>query len=71
MIEVFANGFKFDAWTSVGITRSLGNIAAGFNLRLANHDADGNRVCLFSGDLVEIDIDGIGAVKGFVGPLSV
>ena len=71
MIEVFANGFKFDAWTSVSITRSLGNIAAGFSLRLANHRANGERVRLFSGDLVEIDIDGIGAVKGFVGPLSV
>lgn len=71
MIEVFSNGMKFDAWTSVGITRSLGNIAAGFNLRLMNHDANGQRVRLFSGDLVEIDIDGVGAVKGFVGPLSV
>lgn len=71
MIEVFANGLKFNAWTSVSVTRGLGNIAAGFSLRLSNHDAQGERVRLFSGDLVEIDIDGIGAVKGFVGPESV
>lgn len=71
MIEVFANGLKFGAWTSVSVTRGLGNIAAAFQLRLANHDAQGERVRLFSGDLVEIDIDGIGAVKGFVGPESV
>lgn len=71
MIEVFANGLKFDYWTSVGISRSLGNIAASFRMQLTNRDSDGGRLKLFSGDLVEIDINGIGAVKGFVGPLSV
>ena len=71
MIEVFANGIKFDYWTDVTISRSLGNIAAGFRLNLTNQDAQGNRIRLFSGDLVEIDLDGIGAVKGFLGPMSV
>lgn len=71
MIEVFSNGIKFDYWTSVSITRTLGNIAAGFRLTLANRDSQGNRIRLFSGDLVEIDLDGIGALKGFIGPMSV
>ena len=71
MIEVFANGLKFGHWTAVNITRSLGNIAAGFNLSLVNPSGLGERVRLFSGDLVEIDVNGIGLLKGFVGPLSV
>ena len=70
MIEAFSNGIKFDYWTSVSVSRSLGRIAASFRMNLTNHDAQGGRVKLFSGDLIEVDIDGIGALKGFVGPLS-
>ena len=71
MIEVFSNGLKFDYWTGVNITRSLGNIAGGFSLQLLSQNGQGQRVRLFSGDLVEIDLDGVGVIKGFVGPLSV
>lgn len=71
MIEVFSNGLKFSYWTDASITRSLSNIAAGFQLSLVNQNGQGNRIRFFSGDLIEIDIDGIGAIKGFVGPLSV
>jgi prophage tail gpP-like protein len=71
MIEVFSNGLKFAYWTGVSVTRSLGNIAGAFNLQLISQNGQGQRVRLFSGDLVEIDLDGVRVLKGFVGPLSV
>lgn len=71
MIEVFSNGLKFGYWTGVSVTRSLGNIAGSFNLQLVSQNGQGQRVRLFSGDLVEVDLDGVGVLKGFVGPLSV
>ena len=69
MIEVFANGLKFAAWTSANIVRSVGNIAAQFSLSLAGV-AVGESLKLFPGDLVEIDVDGTPAVKGFVEKIS-
>lgn len=71
MIEVFSNGLKFDHWTVVSVTRGLGNIAGSFDLQLVNQNGQGERVRLFSGDLVEVDLDGVCVIKGFVGPLSV
>lgn len=70
MIEVFANGLKFAYWTSATINRAVGNIAAAFSLTLTTKQAGGERVQLFPGDLVQIDVDGVPAVKGFVDKIS-
>ncbi len=70
MIEVFANGQKFSYWTSARISRSLDHIAAGFSLNIVAKDPLGNLVKLFPGDSVEIAVDGVTVVKGYVEKFS-
>lgn len=70
MIEVFANGLKFPYWTSATISRSVGSVAGSFTLNLASNDAHGQRLRLWLGDLVQIDLDGVPVLKGFVNKIS-
>ena len=70
MIEVFANGRKFSEWTSARVVRSLDHIAATFSLSLVSSDANGNPVRLFPGDSVELSVDGVKVVSGYVDRLS-
>lgn len=70
MIEVFANGMKFSMWTSATVSRSVGNIAASFSLSVSYRDLDGGKLQLFPGDLIEIDVDKIPVIKGFVVNIS-
>ena len=70
MIDVYANGQKFSYWTGAKISRSLDHIAASFSLNIVARDSVGNAVKLFPGDSVEIKVDGITVIKGFVEKLS-
>lgn len=70
MIEVFANGRRFSEWTDARITRSLDHIAATFSLSLAARNAEGDRVRLFPGDAVDIAVNGVDVVSGYVDQLA-
>lgn len=70
MIEVFANGLKFEYWTNASVSRSLGNLCASFNLGFVASDGNGNRVKLWPGDEVEIKLDGVSVLKGYVSKVS-
>lgn len=70
MIEVFANGRKFSFWTAANVSRSLDRIAATFSLSLVGKSDAGNRVHLFPGDTVDIAVDGVKVISGYVDKFS-
>lgn len=70
MIEIYCNGRKFSYWTEVNISRSLDKIAAGFTANLVTRDMDGNPLRMFPGDRMEVVIDNVTVIDGYIDKIS-